>query len=114
MAVSVVIRTKDKEKHFDSLLNNLASQTSPVSEIVVADNFSSEEKLVELVDDLKELKRKQLKDCRVKLFSFSDNEFSHPYSTNFAVSLARNELVCITNGHSLPINLTASCVNLLF
>ena len=106
MTVSVVIRTKDKEKYFDTLLNNLARQTFRVSEIVVADNFSSKEKLQDLTADLREIKRKYFKDRRIKLFPFSDGEFSHAYSTNFAVNLAENELVCITNGHSLPTSLS--------
>lgn len=106
MAVSVVIRTKDKEKYFDSLLNNLAHQSFRVSEIVVADNFSSKEKLQELTHDIREIKRKYFRDRKITLFPFSDGEFSHAYSTNFAVSLAENELVCITNAHSLPTSLS--------
>jgi glycosyltransferase involved in cell wall biosynthesis len=100
--VSVVIRTKDKEKYFDSLLENLASQTVRVSEIVVADNFSSERQLRSLLGDLEEAKRKRFQNRKIKLFPFSKDEFSHAYSTNLAVSIAENEFVCITNGHSLP------------
>jgi glycosyltransferase involved in cell wall biosynthesis len=105
LAVSVVIRTRDKEEHLGSLLSNLARQSSPVSEIVVADNFSSKEKLQDLIYDLKEIKWKYFRNSRMTLFPFSDREFSHAYSTNFAVNLAENELVCITNGHSLPTSL---------
>lgn len=38
----------------------------------------------------------------IKLIPVNDSEFSHPYSTNLGVRAAHNELICITNGHSLP------------
>jgi len=106
LKISVVIRTKDKEKYFDSLLENLAQQTVGVSEIIVADNFSSEEQLQSLKRDLEEIKRKYFRNQKIKLIPYSNGEFSHAYSTNLAVSIAENELVCITNAHSLP---TSSC-----
>jgi len=106
LKISVVIRTKDKEKYFDSLLENLAQQTVRVSEIIVADNYSSEEQLQSLKRDLEGMKRKHFKNGRIRLIPFSNDEFSHAYSTNLAVSIAENELVCITNAHSLP---TSSC-----
>jgi len=105
LKVSVVIRTKDKEKYFNSLLENLARQTVRVSEIVVADNFSTEQQLESLIRDLEEVKRKHFQHRKIKLFPFSDGEFSHAYSTNLAVSIAENEFVCITNAHSLPTSL---------
>jgi len=102
MKVSVVIRTRDKERYLESLLENLARQTAKVSEIIVADNFSSDVQLKSLIGDLEEVKRKRFKDKAIKLFPFPKKEFSHAYSTNLAVSVAENELVCITNAHSLP------------
>jgi glycosyltransferase involved in cell wall biosynthesis len=105
LKVSVVIRTRDKEKYFDPLLENLALQTVPVSEIVVVDNFSSEQQLQSLIKGIEEIKRKHFRNRRIKLFPFSEDEFSHAYSTNLAVSIAENELVCITNAHSLPTSL---------
>jgi len=105
LKISVVIRTKDKEKYFDPLLENLAQQTVRVAEIVVADNFSSEQQLRSLIKDLEEIKRKHFQNRKIKLFPFSNDEFSHAYSTNLAVSIAENELVCITNAHSLPTSL---------
>lgn len=105
MKVSVVIRTKDKEKYFGSLLENLALQTVQVSEIIVADNFSDEQHLQNLERDLSAVKEKCFRNRSIKLLPFSGDEFSHAYSTNLAVSVAENELVCITNGHSLPTSL---------
>ena len=102
MNVSVVIRTRDKEKYLESLLENLARQSMKVSEIIVADNFSNDVQLKSLVEDLVVLKRRWFKNGRIKLFPFPREEFSHAYSTNLAVSVAENELVCITNAHSLP------------
>lgn len=42
---------------------------------------------------------------RLKLVNLSNNEFSHAYSTNLGVDAAENELVWVTNAHSLPISL---------
>jgi glycosyltransferase involved in cell wall biosynthesis len=105
LKVSVVIRTKDKEKYFDSLLENLARQSIRVSEIVVADNFSTKQQLQSLIGDLEEIKRRRFHNQRIKLFPFSDTEFSHAFSTNLAVNIAESELVCITNAHSLPTSI---------
>ncbi len=98
----MVIRTRDKEKYFGSLLESLSRQTVQISEIVVADNFSSKDELSNLITDLEEVKRKRFKDRTIKVFPFPKDEFSHAYSTNMAVNIAENELVCITNAHSLP------------
>jgi len=102
--VSVVIRTRDKERYFDSLLESLASQTVQVSELVVVDNFSSEEKRRSLKSDLIATVRGVFGKAKVgvKLVALSDNEFSHAYSTNLGVAAAEDQLVCITNAHSLP------------
>ena len=104
MNVSVVIRTRDKERYFDSLLDNLALQTVQASELVVVDNFSSEEKRQGLKSDLLETVSSGLwkGKVKVKLIALSDDEFSHAYSTNLGVAAAENQLVCITNAHSLP------------
>jgi glycosyltransferase involved in cell wall biosynthesis len=102
--VSVVIRTRDKERYFDSLLESLASQTVKASELVVVDNFSSEEKKRSLKSDLSETVRSGFWKGKVgaKLIALSDDEFSHAYSTNVGVAASENQLVCITNAHSLP------------
>jgi glycosyltransferase involved in cell wall biosynthesis len=102
--VSVVVRTRDKERYFDSLLEDLASQTVQASELVVVNNFSGEEKKQALKGALKENVRRvfRKRKIRVKLIALSDDEFSHAYSTNVGVAAAENELVCITNAHSLP------------
>jgi len=105
LKVSVVIRTKDKERYFDFLLENIALQTVQPSEIIVVDNYSTKEKLWFLERDLQKIIRKYIKIRRVKLIPISNDEFSHAYSTNLGMNAAENELVCITNAHSLPISL---------
>ena len=106
MNISVVIRTRDKERYFEYLLESLASQTVRVSELVVVDNFSSEEKKRGLKSDLNEAVRNGFwkGKVRTKLIALSDDEFSHAYSTNVGVAAAENQLVCITNAHSLPLS----------
>lgn len=107
LKVSVVIRTRDVEKHFKSLLRMLMAQTLVPSDIIVVNNYSSKDKLMQM----KCIVRKMLREARkrkiatkMKLALISDEEFSHPYSTNLGVKLAENELVCITNAHSLPVS----------
>jgi hypothetical protein len=50
--------------------------------------------------------KKHIKDLpEVKLITFHHEKFSHPYSVNLGLAAANEELVCITNGHALPISL---------
>ncbi len=107
MKISIVVRTRDKEKYFDCLLEDLALQTIQASEIVVVDNYSTEEELRALESNLHEIVRKCFRHGRTKfiLVALSDDEFSHAYSTNLGVHMTENELVCITNAHSLPLSL---------
>lgn len=102
--VSVVIRTRDKERFLEKLLEMLAVQTLAPSEIIIVDNYSSEGK--------RRFHESQISECfwnffrgketSLKVVTISDEEFSHAYSTNLGVHEAENELVCITNAHSLP------------
>ena len=103
----MVIRTRDKEKHFHALMQNLQQQTVPASEIIVVDNYSSEEKLQALRNNLVSIAKETFtnRKIKLKLAVLSDNEFSHAYSTNLGMFTAENELVCATNAHSLPISL---------
>jgi len=107
LKISVVIRTRDQEKCFNRLLENLAQQTVQASEIIVVDNYSTNEKLHFLESSLDRIIKKcfEHRRTKIKLVSLSDYEFSHAYSTNLGVYIAENELVCITNAHSLPISL---------
>jgi rhamnosyltransferase len=104
LGISVAIRTRDKERRLDSLLENLASQTLQPCEIIVVDNYSNEKKLELLERDLRESIKNYSEIRKIKLIPITDIEFSHAYSTNLGVSNAENELVCITNAHSLPIS----------
>lgn len=103
LGISVVIRTRDKERHFEHLIEYLAKQTIQPAEIIVVDNYSSRKKLQILHDRLKDVVEKCFpQKIELKLITLTDHEFSHAYSTNLGVNAAENELVCITNGHSLP------------
>jgi hypothetical protein len=73
------------------------------SELVIVDNFSTEEKLTEMSCLLSLAKVRLFGDrVKLKLAPIANGEFSHAYSTNVGVFLADGDLVCITNGHSLP------------
>jgi len=101
--VSVLIRTRDIERHFPKLLFELSHQTLKPSELVIVNNFSSKEKLEEMIKLLSTVKKKFFNNnIVIKIVPVTDKEFSHAYSTNVGVFVAENELVCITNGHSLP------------
>jgi glycosyltransferase involved in cell wall biosynthesis len=107
LKVSVVIRTRDKERCFDRLLENLALQTVQASEIIVVNNYSNDEERQILENELDETVREYFRHrkTRIRLVALSDDEFSHAYSTNLGVNSAENELVCLTNAHSLPTSL---------
>lgn len=101
--VSVVIRTRDVEKHLRRLLWRLSRQTLFPSELVVVDNYSSKDKLDEMVKLLSSAKERFFKNqTDVRLVTIVDEEFSHAYSTNLGVFATSCDFVCITNGHSLP------------
>lgn len=101
LKISVVVRTRDKENYFEKLLKTLSLQSVPPTEIIVVDNFSSKKNL----NLLKQSLAMFADQVRIKLATVSDDEFSHPYSTNLGICVAENEFVCITNAHSLPISL---------
>jgi glycosyltransferase involved in cell wall biosynthesis len=103
LGISVVIRTRDKERRFEHLIEHLAKQTIQPSELIVVDNYSSRKNLEILRNGLKEVAEKCFpQKMEVKLITLTDDKFSHAYSTNLGVNAAENELVCITNAHSLP------------
>jgi len=105
LRVSVVIRTRDEERHLRQLLHTLSLQTNSPDEVITVNNFSSEDSLQSLRRSLDRASRWLLKaGIKVKLIPVSDEEFSHPYSTNLGVSASENELVCITNAHTLPLS----------
>jgi len=103
LGVSVVVRTRDLESHFHELLQMLSRQTLQPSELIVVDNFSSKEALEKMRDALLKAKGEIFSNgITVKLVPITDEEFSHPYSTNIGVYFASGNLVCITNGHAVP------------
>jgi rhamnosyltransferase len=106
LEITVVIRTRDEEKHLDSLLKSLSIQTLLPSQLVIVDNYSNEAERDHLKNCLIAECRQAFKDkaVEVKLMALSDDEFSHAYSTNLGVAASDHELVCITNAHSLPIS----------
>jgi rhamnosyltransferase len=105
MPVSVVVRTRDEEKHIVDVLRLLSEQTVTPSEVIIVNNYSSHARLASFEDKMKKsswlFKRRKTK---FRLVSFPDRDFSHPYSTNLGIFFAENELVAITNAHSLPLS----------
>jgi len=95
----------DIEKHFHELLLRLSRQILHSSELVVVDNFSSKRKLNDMVNLLLQTEKKFFSNqiC-VKVVPITDKEFSHTYSTNVGVFVVDCDLVCINNGHSLPVS----------
>jgi GT2 family glycosyltransferase len=95
MSVSVVVRCVGREKLFRGVLERLTRQTIKPSEILVVMDCDSREEVDYVQKRLGSYSNAQL------LF-FKHAEFSHPYSANLGVVSSREELVCITNGHSFP------------
>jgi glycosyltransferase involved in cell wall biosynthesis len=103
--VSVVVRTRDNEQHLGDVLKMLSEQTILPSEVILVNNYSSDAKLASFEESVKKpvepLRKKRI---AVRLVSFPDKDFSHPYSTNLGVYLATNDLVAVTNAHTLPVS----------
>jgi hypothetical protein len=103
--ISIVVRTKDVESQLDHLFRLLKGQTAKISQLVIVDNYSSDKKLTEMRNFLLMEKKDLLKgNVQIKLALLSNAEFTHQYSTNLGIYQADNELVCVTNAHSLPIS----------
>jgi len=103
LKISVVIRTRDSERYFGELLENLSLQTVRPSEIIVVDNFSTSESRQMLENQLSAIMHKlKMPISKFKMIALSDSDFSHAYSTNLGVESTENELVCLTNAHSIP------------
>jgi len=104
-SVSVLIRTRDIERHFRELLLRLSRQTLQPSELIVVDNFSSKSKLNEMLNLLSLAKKKVFSDhLQTKLVPVTDEEFSYAYSANVGIFVAERDNVCIINGHCLPLS----------
>jgi rhamnosyltransferase len=103
--VSVVIRTRDEENGFERLMENLAMQNVQPSELIIVDNYSTNAKLHGLRRKIDAIRKLFQEDCKFRIIPIPDREFSHASSTNLGVKNATNELVCITNAHSLPVSL---------
>jgi len=101
--VSIIIRTRNIESRFVELLRRLSGQTLRPYELVVVDNFSSKVELEKMSALLLLVKRDFFSNLvEVKLVPIVDGEFSYPYSANVGSAVAEGDLVCVTNGHSLP------------
>jgi len=95
MTVSVVIRCAGREKLFSGVLDCLLHQTTSPSEILIVMDSESE-------NETRFVRRNLENYPDSKLLTFRHEDFSHPYSVNLGVASSKEELVCITNGHSLP------------
>jgi glycosyltransferase involved in cell wall biosynthesis len=103
--ISIVVRTRDVESQLDQLFRLLKSQTAKISQMIIVDNYSNKRKLQEMRNFLSKEKKSLLAGkVQIKLALIPNDEFTHQYSTNLGVRQADNELVCITNAHSLPIS----------
>ncbi len=98
MLVSVVVRSAGREKLFEDVLDSLLRQTVSPSEILVVMDSESE-------NEIEYVSRRLKSYPSSRLITFKHEEFSHPYSANLGVASAKEDLVCITNGHSFPISM---------
>jgi len=98
MKVSVVVRCADREKLFQGVLDCLHNQTIVPSEILIVMDSKSKQEVKYVDEHLK---------CypNSTLLTFKHEDFSHPYSVNLGIASSKENLVCVTNGHSLPTTL---------
>ena len=101
--VSVVIRTRNYEQNLPKLLEILTHQTLRPSELIIVNNYSTEDQSEKFQMELRKILSTQNK-ILVKLVTISDKDFSHQYSTNIGLAATNHEFVCITNAHSLPLS----------
>lgn len=98
MKVSVVVRCAGREKLFSGVLDCLLNQTAIPSEILVVMDYISQKETRCVSKHLEGYPKS-------RLLAFKHEDFSHPYSANLGVASSKEELVCITNGHSMPTSL---------
>lgn len=89
--VSIVIRTKNEEKHLKEVLEKLFQQTFQNFEIIVVDSGSTDNTLT------------IIKDFPVTLIKIKPEEFNYSYALNLGISKAKGKYICIISGHSVPI-----------
>jgi GT2 family glycosyltransferase len=95
MTVSVVVRCNGRERLFEGVLARLLSQTVTPSEIVIVMDSDNKREIASVSEGLRSYPASTL-------LTFEHEQFSHPYSVNLGVASTKEELVCITNGHSMP------------
>lgn len=93
--ISIIIRTKNEEKTIEKLLKKLRDQTVADIEIIIVDNDSKDHTLA--------IAKKYNVD---QVIHISDEDFSHPYSTNVGVEATTADYVVLTNGHCIPLSKT--------
>lgn len=98
MTVSIVVRCATREKLFLGVLDCLLNQTVIPSEISIVMDSNIEK-------EVRYVSRRLKSYPNSKLLTFKHEDFSHPYSVNLGVNSSKEELVCITNGHSMPTSL---------
>src|SRR5713101_5141768 len=76
--ISVVIRSREEERHLKTLINQIRHQTIKNTEIILVVDYSDSQTLLNL--------RRLRAD---KVLSLSHNQFNHAYSTNLGVAASR-------------------------
>ncbi len=92
MNVSILIRTKNEEKHIGKTLEVLFSQTYKNYEVLIVDS-GSEDRTLEVAGKYP-----------VKIFEIKPEDFTWGYALNYGFQRAEGEFVICLSAHSLPLS----------
>lgn len=90
--VSILIRTKNEERHIGQTLSVIFSQSYKVFEVIIVDSGSTDRTL--------EIAR----DYPVKIYEVKPEEFTWGYSLNYGFQRAKGDYVVCLSAHSLPLS----------
>ena len=90
--VSILIRTKNEERHIGQTLSVIFSQSYKNYEVLIVDSGSTD-KTLEIA-----------KDYPVKIFKIRAEDFTWGYSLNYGFQRAKGEYVVCLSAHSLPLS----------
>lgn len=90
--VSILIRTKNEEKHIGQTLSVIFSQTYKNLEVLIVDSGSTDRTL--------EIAR----DYPVSIYEIKPEDFTWGYSLNYGFNRVKGEYVVCLSAHSLPLS----------
>lgn len=89
--VSVVIRNRNESRYLRKVLTALSMQHSPVGEVIVVDNESTDDSVA------------VAKSFGARIVPIASGDFTYGRALNVGIAAARRPLVLILSAHSVPV-----------